>query len=231
MAKLDSIIKLQGTIAGFTFVKSATYGYHVRAKRGTHKKAELNDTCKSEGEKMIGANVPAKVFKDAIDPYRSDLISGSMWPRLVSMFNKLLKEHGVFDFSKVKPFELHETYPFERFLHAVPATKLDKKNGILHVDICYDRHPVFKDVSYIDGYKLSVIALFPHRKRNHASTVLAESGVMRLRGTVSPIGVRFDVPKQAGAWMICLKIDGCEKGQVTNVMATKGMRMVAAGKI
>ena len=36
MAKSQSILQLQGTLAGLTFVKSHTYGDHVRAKRGTY---------------------------------------------------------------------------------------------------------------------------------------------------------------------------------------------------
>ena len=46
MAKVISLINLKGTVGDYTFVKNARYGDHIRAKRGTHKKAELNDAFK-----------------------------------------------------------------------------------------------------------------------------------------------------------------------------------------
>jgi hypothetical protein len=42
MAKLRGIIKIQGSVAGLTSVESQRYEKHIRAARGTHKKAKLN---------------------------------------------------------------------------------------------------------------------------------------------------------------------------------------------
>ena len=43
MAKIDSLITLRGTYGEITFVKSTVYGNHIRAARGTRKKATLNE--------------------------------------------------------------------------------------------------------------------------------------------------------------------------------------------
>ena len=48
MAKANSLITLRGTHDGITFVKSPTYGDHVRAARGTHKKAKVNAAFKAQ---------------------------------------------------------------------------------------------------------------------------------------------------------------------------------------
>ena len=67
MAKSKSLLNLQGTIAGLTFVKSGAYGDHVRAERGTYKPATINASLKKEGKMIVMANLPAKIIKDAID--------------------------------------------------------------------------------------------------------------------------------------------------------------------
>ncbi len=59
MAKVTSLITLQGTYNGITFVKSSTYGNHIRAKRGTHKKAVLYPAYEKQNKKLVKLNIPA----------------------------------------------------------------------------------------------------------------------------------------------------------------------------
>jgi hypothetical protein len=73
MAKSKSILDLQGTFRGMTFVHSRAYGDHLRAARGTHKKAKINNVLKKEGELLVKANKPAKILHDAIKIYRDGL--------------------------------------------------------------------------------------------------------------------------------------------------------------
>jgi hypothetical protein len=154
MAKSDSVINLRGTFGGITFVKSPTYGDHIRAARGTHKKAQVNDAFKKASARLLSANIPAKIIKDAIDPYRSDLMGGLLWQRLVSMFRKQLMNHGAFDFSNIEPFEIHADYPLERFLTLQPSITFDRKKYVLQVDIRYDRHPKFPRAHLLMGISL-----------------------------------------------------------------------------
>jgi hypothetical protein len=231
MAKSKSIITLEGTFGDITFVKSRTYGDHIRAARGTHKKAEVNDAFKKESESLLSANVPAKIFKDAIEPYRDDFKGGLLWQRLVSMFRKQLRDHGSFDFSNMEPFEIHTDYPFERFLSVRPKIKLDPKKSLLHVYVVYDKHPRFNRSSFIDGYRLSVICIFPDLKKKTSKSVAAHSKIMALTGNVSPLNVQLDVPPKAKSFVVCIKIEGCLDGTVNSTPATKGLRVVGAGVI
>ena len=57
MAKVISSGDLRGTFGDFTFVKSRRYGDHIRAKRGTYKKAKLNESFKAQNKKLPGANL------------------------------------------------------------------------------------------------------------------------------------------------------------------------------
>lgn len=232
MAKSDSLINLRGTFGGLTFVKSRTYGDHVRAKRGTHKKAEVNSALKSESKLLLKANVPAKILKDAISPYLGNLANGTLWPRLVSVMNRQLKTHGKFDFGYLNPFEFNTDYPFERFLGHKPQITLKKKERLLHVSIVNGQHPVFKRARYVDGYRLTAIGIFPDMKKKSAEIGMTESSVIALKGALPfPISLQLNVPARATRWVICLKIEGCEGDKVCNSHVTEGMRIVAAGAI
>jgi len=212
-------------------VKSRAYGTHFRAKRGTYKKAKLNAACKKQSKQLISANRPSKILKDAIAPYRDGLEGGPMWSNLLSMFNKQVDDYGAFDFGKVEPFEVHPAHPLGRFLTASTDVRANNAKSELEVSISYGSHPWFPKSPYIDGYKVTVIGIFPDLKKNTARTVAMESEIMGLKGKAAPLKVQLAIPKKATTFLICIKMEGCSEGEVNDTPATMGMRMVRAGMI
>src|SRR5687768_15508342 len=125
MAKFDSILGLRGTFQQITFVKSKAYGYHVRAARGTHKKAEVNQALKDSAERLASGNVPAKILRDAFAIYYPDLKGSLLWRRLLRLFRKQLKATGSIDFTKITAFEIHAAHPLNCFIAAQYQISLD----------------------------------------------------------------------------------------------------------
>ena len=231
MAKSKSILRLQGTYQGITFVNSRAYGDHVRAARGTHKKADVNEAFKKESARLLNANVPAKVLKDAIDIYREELRGGSLWQRLVSMFRRQLKEKGSYDFGELPPFEVHEDYPFKRFLDPRTELQVDKQKRVLTLSLSYPFHPEFPRSSFIDGYRLGLIAIFPDVGKLKSCTDLVYSGIIPLKSKVLPVTLTLPIPARSKSFVLCLKIDGCMKDIVNDTPATKGMRVLGSGRV
>ena len=131
MAKSKSTHDLQGTLGGLTFVNSRTYGKHVRSARGTKKKAKVNKAFKEQSRTLVRANVPAKIVRDAIKLYLEDIPGGTLWKRLVSIFNKQLNTEGIVDFSKLTNLEVNKDHPFDGFLATDVAVNPDKDNDII----------------------------------------------------------------------------------------------------
>ena len=231
MAKTKSVIAFQGTFDNITYVTSKVYGNHIRAARGTHKKATVNDAFKEESKRLLHANIPAKILKDAIEPYRDEVKGGLLWQRLVSMFKRQISDHGSFDFSKLKPFEVHANYPLERFMSVQTKVKPDREQSTLNVTVSYNTHPRFERSSFIDGYMLSVIIIFPYVKGRTAKIVAVHSKVIALTGEVPPLQVKLDIPPRAKTYILCVKLDGCMKGKVNDTPSTKGLRVVGAGLV
>jgi hypothetical protein len=231
MAKSDSLINLRGTFDELTFVKSKAYGDHVRAKRGTRKKAELNGVLKREVKRLISANVPAKILKDAIDPHCGTLKAGRLWQRLLSLFRKQLKDNGVSDFTRIERFEINDEFRFERFLHVEPTIKFLKKESILQVDVSYDGRPRFGRARYIDGYRFTVIGIYPDMKKKTAQTVAVESGILPLSEVASPLSFQLDVPEKTKSYVVAIKIEGSAKGVIRSNHITSGMCIVGSGAL
>jgi len=164
MAKTKSILELRGTIEGLTFVKSRAYGEHVRAARGTYKKAVMNKACQKTSKELLKANKPAKILNDAIARYREDFRGGFLWQRIVSMFKKQLKKKGRFDFGQLSEFEVHEKLPLTRIFNPDVKISIDETKGVLILSVSSDNQPTFGG-RYIDGYRLRAIAIFPDEKK------------------------------------------------------------------
>lgn len=230
MSKSKSKISLADVPPGMVLVRSRAYGDHLRAKRGTYKKARLNAALK-KGTVLIGeANAAAKLFKDTIDPYREDLIETSLWPKLLSMFRRQQTETGMIDFGQLKPFEFHSRYTLDKLLPVQVVTSYDQNAQTLRAVISYQGLPHFRN-SRIDGYTLSAIVVFPDLKKMTAKTVVEESAILDLKGKQSPFDVSVSVPWRAKCFILCLRIDGYSAGKLHETIATKGMRVIAAGAI
>lgn len=231
MAKQTSTIKLQGTVGDRTYVSSHAYGDHVRAKRGTYKPAPINETLQQESQRMQMANVPAKLFKDAIEPYRGEMKDGSMWQRLVSAFRKQLKADGKFDFSKLVPFELDEKHTLQQKMSVNAFVTADEKKSRLKIEITYSAHPTFRRAKDVNGYMLSVISVFTDLKTKTASTQAKEVPIRKFKDAVTPLVMQIDIPSKAKEFIICLKIVGCKDDVVNKLRATVGFCVVAGGEI
>ena len=231
MAKADSLITLQGTYGAITFVKSPTYGYHVRAARGTHKKAKLNRACQEQSKKLVKANLPAQILRNAINPYRQDFRYGPLWQDLVSMTNHALGENGTFDFSKLEPFEIHPKYPLGRILSLTTTATVDPTRSNLQVTLSCEAPPTFDAPVIVDGYRLSVIAIFPDLKKQTAKTEAVHSNIIGLTEKVGPLPVEFSIPRSAKTFLVCVRIDGCKEGKLYGTLGTVGMRMMEAGRV
>lgn len=231
MAKVTSTITLQGTYDGITYVKSSAYGNHIRAKRGTHKKAVLNPGWEKQNKKLVRSNIPAKIIKDAINPYRKDFYDGNLWTRLISMTNEQDLDDGQFDFAKLRPFEIHKAYPLARLLNVVTNTNVDRERSELQVSLTYNIHPDFDESLTVDGYRFGVIAIFPGLENNGAKTEAVYSDIIERTGNVVPLHMRVPVPSGAQAFLICVRVDGYKDGGQYGTLASKGMKMVEAGKI
>lgn len=227
--KPDSLIDLLRSIDGKTIVRSWAYGYHLRAKRGTYKKAALNTVCKKQTEKLVRANDLARIIKIAIDPYRSRFRARRLWPRLLSHILEHENVETSFDFSKFQPFDLCTTYPLDRIVKLTTQAVADTTRSVLGVRLSIQQSARFQD-ERIDGFQFRVIAIFPDPKGKSARTEAVRSEVIGLNGK-PPVELEVPVPEGAETFLICVRVDGCVNGKIDGALSTTGMKITAAGRV
>ena len=214
---------------GMILVKSRAYGDHLRAKRGTHKKAKLNAALKKRTVFVREANAAAKLFRDAVQPYGKGIIDKSIWPNLLSMFLLQLGKIGKVDFSQLEPFELHSRYTLHKILPTQVVRKYDDKTRTLQAVMSYSG-PHFRNTR-IDGYKLTAVVLFPDLKKKTAKTIVEESPILSQKIEQTPFDMSVSVPPRVKCFMLCLRIDGYSTDKAVHTFATKGMKVIAAGTL
>lgn len=229
MAKSKRRISLRDVPPGMTRVRTSQ-GDHLRAKRGTYKKAKLNRALKKGTVFVVEANAAAKLFKDAIHPYRSGLVDQTLWSRLLSVFLRQQNKLGTIDFGQLKPLELHTRYTLHKILPVRVVTTYDSHARMLQSVMAYEGRPNF-DSKHIDGYKLTAVILFPDIKKKTIQTEVEDSGILRLEDKAPSFDVQFPVPTGAKWFVLCVRIDGYSQKKKYHTIATKGMQVVDSGTI
>lgn len=231
MAKSKSILDLHGTHAGITHVDSRAYGKHVRAARGTYKPAMMNKECEAASERLITSNTPAKLLNDALKPYKGDLEKGDFWQRLVKLFQKQYKQTGQFDFASIPSIEVRDDHRFEAIVTAHFDITADKAARTLTAAIRLQGRPHFRRASYIDGYRLGLIVIFPDLPKLKAPSEATYTDVIPLKSKERHIQLTVPIPRRSKDFVVCLRVEGCEKGEVNEQAKTTGMRIVMSGRL
>ena len=138
---------------------------------------------------------------------------------------------GKFDFTKLAPFDIYDDYRLHRFFSARSTVTLDKKKSKLHVEVRYDVHPTFTKVKASDGYRLTVIGVFPDLKKKTAHTIDVASPVRKLVGGVTPFITQLDIPSKAKEYVLCLKVEACINGVVSNTRTTTALCVINGGTL
>lgn len=227
--KKKSIIGLRGTLNGETHVQSKRYGEHVRAPRGTYKKAKMNKKCVAVRKQVHKSNRPAQQIHGTLRPYSVNFKDGGFWARLVSVFHEYYNTHRKFDFKVIENMEVHEDYRLEQYLNL--RVSVSGEASRLQVTLTYGCHPVFERAHYINGYCFTVIAIYPDLRKKAALVESMLSPVISMKGEETEQSFALPLPKTAKEFVVCVKLEGTEDGRVVPGYPTKGMRIVKVGKV
>lgn len=212
VAKLDSLFKFDGTFRKVTRVNSKTWGDHLRAARGTYKKAELNDAFKRSGAQTPIANLLAKTIKDLYLPHMHDFKDGRMWSRLVSIFKLQLfsEEH---DPSKLEGFEFNKSAPLRHLIHwKEEGVEASLGNNALHLAITTQ---CVSKLTMTESYRQTLVVTFYTLSLEGIGTAVADSAIVpRDANAWFDHRASFDVPDLASLAIVALKCELISNGEV-----------------
>ena len=121
MARQRGLLKLQGTIAGLSFINSKTYGAHARAARGTHKEAKINDVLKkNSGNAAVITWIGSPLLKQ-LKTLEPGSVARDLWTRMLRCMHKA-RSTAIEDlFESMQGIEINECYSFTRLFSALPV--------------------------------------------------------------------------------------------------------------
>ncbi|MEO8475353.1 MAG: hypothetical protein ABI477_24335 [Chryseolinea sp.] len=226
MAKQKGFYTFSGTIKGVTEVDSNTWGSHVRAARGTHKPATVNDAFKESSKILITSNKLTKAIKDPLDPYREGLKDGRMWNRLNSIVKKQLHENGFLDFNAIAEFQFHRRFRFGSLIHAQDEISVSTDEPmVLKIKVLSSCGLKLTSRNKADSYEQTVIVMFLDDE--FYSEVFSQSTILPL----TPIEQRehvteWTIPLNMKVALIILKCDFRIGNKSAGLPSRKGMQVV-----
>lgn len=111
MAKIQSILTINGTLAGITFINTGKNGVYARAKRGTYTAITLSEGMKVSSVELAHCNKMAKIIFDAVIEFAPGFKDGRLWSRLLSVFRKQKKAGNGYNYTDFKNLEVRLDYP------------------------------------------------------------------------------------------------------------------------
>lgn len=211
------------------FVNSRTYGGHWRAKRGSKTTASLNSSLQKSAEDLENANKAARLIKSYLDPFRYNFMGGLIWQKLVKEFKQQAKEGKAFHTEGFKQMDVWDLYRMDRFriyINYYCQVNLTQ----LEVTLSPNRHPDFKR-KFVDSYRMSMLVLFPDFEKMEAWDEGCISAIVFLKNAVAPIKFHFSIPKGAEHYLLVLKLEGAEKGKLSDNHTIKSMQIIGGGRI
>lgn len=211
------------------YVNSRTYGAHWRAKRGSKTTASLNSSLQKSTVDMEIANKAARLIKSYLDPFRYNFMGGLIWQKLVKEFKQQAKEGKTFHTENFNRMDIWDLYPMDRF-----RTYINYHCQVnlpqLAVTLSPNRHPDFKR-KFTDSYRVSMLAIFSDFERMEAWDEGCISDTCFFKDTVQPISFSFPIPEDAKHYLLVVKVEGAEKGKLSDNHTIKSMQIIGGGRI
>lgn len=224
MPKLKpSLFKFKGTLIGITIVDSVTYGTHPRAARGTYTPISINDELVASGERLKACNKPAKLIFDAIRDEHKD---AWLWPDLLSVFRKQLKEDGAFNFKDLLKHECHRTHKLDKLLHRQFTVDAQAHDTVLNVTINLLQHPKWDKKLYLKGYQLSVTVVYPDLAQDTSSKAVAHTPIILFTDELQPLHFELPMPAPDVPWILFMRVTASSDRKVYDFPQHKGMAVV-----
>lgn len=230
MAKVNNIVThgLQGTLQNLTFVNSKAYGSHIRAKRGTHKPAVLNETMQESSNRLLQVNQIASLIFKGISSEHKD---GKLWTRLLSKLRKQLKEKNHIDVQCLLKLECHARHTLDKLLCShwnVTIAGMTKRQ--MNIQLYLPEPPVY-DKEYMDQFQISLHVLYPDVIKSKLKKETTCSDILNKTSYPKQHSFTIPVPAKATAYLVFLKVTECEDGVALNYPHSTGMCCVAVGII
>lgn len=224
-----SLIKLQGTIGGLTFVDSKTYAPHTRMPRGSYKEAKVNDTLRSNSDHAKPVTSAGSPILRELKNIERGFAGSDLWSRIIGRMFKA-KSAGLPELlESIKGIELNERYSFARLFAALPELRCRFQRNRLFIEVDIFSHPRFAKEVKATHYLCEVTVLFLDGKGNCIKDV-AETEWISFGEDLAGYEMEFEKPKNSRYFLAVAGIKAGKDEREIESFAARGFRVSEWGK-
>ena len=223
MAKMQrSIIKVQGTIDGNTYVDSARYGYHMRKAIGPQE--NVSPAVKKENSRTAFINGVSAEIKNMFQKCSPLIFESDTYLHLNKLFRKEPLNSRFMFLQLLKNREVSSSYPLAKIDNSDFFAQLYDRLLIVHIKM---KAMPEEGENKADCY-------FYEMNLMYWTTQDAPGVIKRIRTYWKSINEKprrfefqFNFPENATHWMLCQRMVVGKNGASLGIMTYEGMRVVA----
>ena len=223
-------MKISGTLYDATFVNSRKYGRHVRAPRGTYKKAQVNTTLSKNASRADVVAQTAKVVHDHIKTICAPYFKQSdLWPEFLKRLFKA-ESMALGDLlGSLTGLEMNSKYLLSTLIVPQLFTAVSKRQ--LDIQLAFQHHPLFPKKIGADSYFYTLHLLFINQKGEAIDTDGIETEWVQLQDLVPQYELSFEMPAKAHYYILILEVAAGLNNVPLDVLPGKGMRVMEVGSV
>jgi hypothetical protein len=226
---LKCIIKIQGIVDGVTCVDSQRYEKHIRAARGTHKKAKLNSVFQSNNIKAKKVAQFASPLLKQFKRFERGFAGGDLWSRINGRMLKA-KSTSINDLMEsLNGLDMHERYPLSGVFPTMPTVDVSSDGAELSIDITFLSTPEFPTEPQATELLCKVTVLLYDTKN-----WISENGQiewMPMEKVLQTHQMKFRKPNGTKYYLVVMGLRGGIDGRAIELFTATAYRVMGWGKV
>jgi hypothetical protein len=201
-------------------------GMHWRRKRGSVKKAKLNDALQQSAVMLRQCSAMSRRIRARLGEYFSRLETGRLHLRVCARLRHAMKETGHARLQCLEGLEIQERFPLERLLTGWYSVTV--KDGMVDVRIPVGADTIKQNSGIVTGYFFQLIIVYGDCMEEYGLRVEEETSEVYMTGQeAGECRMLMVLPEKE--WMVLLKVCCMEGKEKAKAARNYGMRVVAAG--
>lgn len=204
-------------------------GYYWRRKRGTVRKATVNEAFARNAETAkITRPATVRLF-NKLEPFIRGLKMGKKHMTIAGLFMKTYNKNGVIDFSMLKGQELNDANTLDKIFHG--EYKAEIQHDHVQVMLQFKNGTVKRQNTLVTDYYFEVVLVSGDLTKDKKLFVEGESSELFAFGQkkLSDCKLELPLPRKKIPWMLLLKVNCHEGNELAYHPKNYAMKVVAVG--